>query len=196
MFSKDAGGGGAKVPGGAIPVPRLSGAPASSKSPSPKLWRPAADTPSQAAARVSAGVRSQPRDRRGRVDAVGALRSLLGAHSRSTPDRSAKPAPEVTLKEAPGAPPQVLHTSRRPGGRPTVIRFGRLPLGQPLGRGASLPSRSGGGPGHRKDTRVQTVASRGLTGGGAGDQGRVQEASRTGPGGCGRRYSAVAKSGA
>lgn len=77
VFSKDAEGGGAKVSGGAIPVPRLSGAHGGSKSPSPKLWRPAADTPSRA--RVSAGVRSQPRDRRGRADAGGALRSLLGS---------------------------------------------------------------------------------------------------------------------
>lgn len=102
MFSKDAGGGGAKVSGGAIPVPRLSGAPGGSKSPSPKLWRPAADTPCQAAARVSAGVRSQPRDRRGRVDAGGVLRSLLGAHSRSTPDRCAKPAPGSHAEGGPG----------------------------------------------------------------------------------------------
>lgn len=129
---------------------------------------------------------------RGRCTALPPREPTAGPHL--TGPRS--PHQEVTLKEAPGAPPRVLHTSRRPGGRPTVIRFGRRLLGQPLGRGASLPSCGGGGPGHRKDTRVRAVAGRGLTGGRAGSQGRVQEASRAGPGGCSRCYGAMAKSGA
>lgn len=67
-------------------------APGGSMSPSPTRCRPAADTPSQVAAGVSAGARSRPGDRRGPAGAGGALRPFLEAHSKSTPDRSAVPA--------------------------------------------------------------------------------------------------------
>ena len=53
----------------------------------------AADYLDQVAAGVSAGTRSRPEVRRDRVGAGGALGSLLGAHSKSTLDRPAVPAP-------------------------------------------------------------------------------------------------------
>lgn len=108
MFRKDAGGGGAQVPGGATPTSTLSGAPADSMSPSPKRCRPAASTSSQVAERVSAGVRSWPGDQKGWVDTGGALRPLLGAHSRSTSDPSGLLAPGSGAEGSPGARPRVL----------------------------------------------------------------------------------------
>lgn len=77
-------------------------APGGSMSPSPTRCRPAADTLSQVAAGVSAGARSRPGDRRGPAGAGGALRPFLEAHSRSTPDRSAVPAPGSRAGGGPG----------------------------------------------------------------------------------------------
>lgn len=104
----------------------------------------------------------------GPVGAGGALRPFPGAHSRSTPDRSAVPAPGSRWRRTRGPRLRVPHKWRWRGGRPAVTRFVRPPAGQGLGRGASLPSSGGGGPGHRKDTRALAVAAGALPAAGPG----------------------------
>ena len=186
---------GAAVPGSpegpSPPAPTLS-----SMSPSPKRCRPAVATPSHVAAGSAPGQGHGPGTEGVRwaleVRCAPSVAPTAGPHL----TRPRCPHQEVTPREAPGARPRVLHNSRRRRERPAVTRFGRRPAGQELGLWASLPSRGGGGPGHRKDTRARTVAGGGLTGGGAGGRSGVQEASRAGPGDCGCCYRAAADSGA
>lgn len=133
-FSEDAGGGGAGVPGGTTP-PR----------PYPELNVTFAEAlqagggHSQSGGRgVSAGARSRPGDRRGSVGAGGALCPLLGAHSRSTLDPSAVPAPgshaEGGTEGAPSSPPKLEAAERTASGhqvRPPACRARARPLGEP-----------------------------------------------------------------
>lgn len=101
------------------------------------------------------------------------------------------PHQQVALRWAPG---RVLESSTPEGGG----EGGQRPLGSDarrqgsLGRGTSLLSR-GGGAQVTARTRAQEVAGAGLTHGGAGGRGGVQEASKAGSGGCG--YGAAAESG-
>lgn len=113
MFRKDAGGGGAQVPGGATPTSTLSGAPAESMSPSPRRCRPAASTASQVAQRVSAGVRSGPGDQKGWVDTEVRCAPSLAPRAGPPLTRLSCSHQEVALKEALG---RVLESPKPRGG--------------------------------------------------------------------------------
>lgn len=119
MFPKDSGDGSAGVHREASPAPTQRRARRLNVTFAKALM--AAGTLNQVAAGVSAGVlRSRPGDQGGRVDAGIALGTLLGAHSRSTPDPSAVPAPASRFEVGPGgaslSPPQPQAAGRAASG--------------------------------------------------------------------------------
>lgn len=153
----------------------------------------AADTPNQVAAGVCAGVlRSRPEDRRGRIDAGGALGTLLGAYSTSTPDRSAVPTQgsrsEVGPRGASSRSPHPKAADRTPA----TTRFGRPPAGQHRPRGEPVLAWRRG----PRSPQGHAGAGADLTRSGAGARGGVQETSRAGPGDCSCCYGAAAETGA
>lgn len=113
VFRKDAGGGGAQVPGGATPTSTLSGAPADSMSPSPRRCRPRRARPVRWPKGSAPGYDHGPGTKR--VGWTREVRCALSLAPTAGPHltRLSCSHQEVALKEALG---RVLESSKPRGG--------------------------------------------------------------------------------